>query len=677
MRHRPDFPAQDTLRVTFTRHDLALYWGYVQGVDPRELHARYRPGQPLDDLRQVRTRARAVAHELAAAARRTDRPLLAGLFLRDPRAIPESDPAAPSLEDFRSAVDPGGDFYSEAELTALWQQEYGRAAAPRGTAAVGVSSRSSSMHETREPTRQARRRARAQADERRARLLARIREALAWIESRIWPAPQPEHPVQAWLPLAYAARLHAAGLSTIGALMDHINTRGVRWHREIRGIGAAKAGEIERWLDTHRRAGVIELQASARMTPMQMAQRALGAANPSPIVPLERLQLPPGLDGRAGRFRAPAELCTLQASNDLMAVREWLNAHASPHTRRAYQREAERLLLWCVLELGRPMSSLTVADCQRYREFLKDPQPAQRWCGRRGTPRWSHAWRPFEGPLKPAAERHALVVLKACGAWLVQQHYLVANPWAALPLGRDARGVLDTRRSFTPAQWQRLVGALDAVGDAGARPRLRCALLLLGGTGLRLSEVVAARVEDLQPQVLSDGSTSVRLRVLGKGGRERWVPVARALLDELQRYFMTRGWPTLADAPARAFVLARSADAARLPRGLAYDPYGPISAGVLYRQLKAFFRWVAKRSAAADPAGAERLRQASTHWLRHTFGTRLVTMTKDVVLGRDLLGHASVGTTSIYLDSDDIEQRDAVERLADVLLTRAGTAPAG
>ncbi|HET9641913.1 MAG TPA: hypothetical protein VFP68_00795 [Burkholderiaceae bacterium] len=52
-------------------------------------------------------------------------------------------------------------------------------------------------------------------------------------------------------------------------------------------------------------------------------------------------------------------------------------------------------------------------------------------------------------------------------------------------------------------------------------------------------------------------------------------------------------------------------------------------------------------------------------------------MTKDVVLGRDLLGHASVGTTSIYLDSDDIEQRDAVERLADVLLTRAGTAAAG
>ncbi|HET9643601.1 MAG TPA: hypothetical protein VFP68_09650 [Burkholderiaceae bacterium] len=154
-----------------------------------------------------------------------------------------------------------------------------------------------------------------------------------------------------------------------------------------------------------------------------MAQRALGAANPSPMVPLERLQLPPGLDGRAGRFRAPAELCTLQASNDLMAVREWLNAHASPHTRRAYQREAERLLLWCVLELGRPMSSLTVADCQRYREFLKDPQPAERWCGPRGTPRWSHAWRPFEGPLTAAAERHALVVLKACGAWLVQQHY--------------------------------------------------------------------------------------------------------------------------------------------------------------------------------------------------------------------------------------------------------------
>lgn len=66
-----------------------------------------------------------------------------------------------------------------------------------------------------------------------------------------------------------------------------------------------------------------------------------------------------------------------------------------------------------------------------------------------------------------------------------------------------------------------------------------------------------------------------------------------------------------------------------------------------------------------------RLRKASTHWLRHTFGTRIATTTRDVVLARDLLGHASVATTSIYLDGDEMARRDAVERL----MEEGATAP--
>ena len=106
MRHRPTFPEHDSLRVTFSRQDLALYWGYVQGVDPRQLHERYFPGRPLEDLRHVRARVRAVGHDLAAAARRTDRPLLAGLFLRDPKFIRDRVSVGPSLEEFRRNVDP-------------------------------------------------------------------------------------------------------------------------------------------------------------------------------------------------------------------------------------------------------------------------------------------------------------------------------------------------------------------------------------------------------------------------------------------------------------------------------------------------------------------------------------------------------------------------------------------
>lgn len=641
MRHRPSFPQHDTLRVRFDRRDLALFWGYVQGLDLRELHARYFIDESIADLRHVRAKVRTIAEDLAAAARRTDRPALGGLFLRDPRAIVAGNAERPTLDAFRQRVDPSGEFYREAELQALWREEFGDAAGGE-------------EHDHARAKR---------AGERRVRLLQRIREALTWIESKIFPAPEPGHRIEAWLPLAYAKRLKAAGITTMGELTERINRGGALWYRHIPGIGQAKALDIDRWLQRHARPGVFELHNTSRMTPTELAQFALTKAPESPVVPLERLRLPAELDGAAGRFRAAPGLCTLSAHNDLEAIKEWIKAKASPHTRRAYQREAERLLLWCLLALGRPMSSMTVADCERYREFVRNPLPAAQWCGPRGTPRWSRAWRPFEGALSSAAERHALIVLKAMGAWLKSQNYLVANPWDALGVMAASRAALDKRRAFTPAQWQRVSQALDQLEDRGARPRLRFALWLLYGTGLRLEEAVTRRVEDLRQTVLSDGAASITLKVVGKGGKEREVPIAGAVFAELQRYFATRGWASVADAPARAFLLARAGDGVRMPKGLQYDPFGAIAAGTLYRQVKAFFRLVAKRCAQDDPDTAQRLRQASTHWLRHTFGTRIATMTRDVVLTRDLLGHASVATTSIYLDGDEMARRDAVEKL--------------
>src|SRR5205814_8278434 len=115
----------------------------------------------------------------------------------------------------------------------------------------------------------------ARASERRARLLQRIREGLAWIESQIFPVPEPGHRIEAWLPLVYAKRLKAAGITTIGELTDCINRGGSLWYRHMRGIGQPKAGDIERWLERHAQPGVFELQATARMTLTELAQFAL------------------------------------------------------------------------------------------------------------------------------------------------------------------------------------------------------------------------------------------------------------------------------------------------------------------------------------------------------------------------------------------------------------------
>ena len=116
------------------------------------------------------------------------------------------------------------------------------------------------------------------------------------------------------------------------------------------------------------------------------------------VVPLEQLIVPAAVDGSRGTFRGPAETCTLSAHNDYEAVNAWLSMHASPATRRAYRKEAERVMLWAVIERGRALSSLTAEDATACRAFLRRPAPRSRWVGP-ARPRTASDWRPFAGDL--------------------------------------------------------------------------------------------------------------------------------------------------------------------------------------------------------------------------------------------------------------------------------------
>jgi hypothetical protein len=75
-------------------------------------------------------------------------------------------------------------------------------------------------------------------------------------------------------------------------------------------------------------------------------------------------------------FLAPLERCAIAARNDYDAIHTWLSTKASELTQASYRREAEQLLLWCVLQRKQALSSLTLDDALAYRDFLADPQPA-------------------------------------------------------------------------------------------------------------------------------------------------------------------------------------------------------------------------------------------------------------------------------------------------------------
>jgi len=91
-------------------------------------------------------------------------------------------------------------------------------------------------------------------------------------------------------------------------------------------------------------------------------------------------------------FRAPRPTCALRADNDYQAVQAWLSLHESLATQLKYRKEAERLMLWAIVEGGCALSSLAQEDAVAYRAFLRRPTPRSRWVGP-PRPRSSPEWR--------------------------------------------------------------------------------------------------------------------------------------------------------------------------------------------------------------------------------------------------------------------------------------------
>jgi site-specific recombinase XerD len=362
--------------------------------------------------------------------------------------------------------------------------------------------------------------------------------------------------------------------------------------------------------------------------------------------------MPRELDGSRGTYRAPRESCVLAANNDYEAVQAWLALQDVSATRRAYRKEAERLILWAIVQRGKALSSLTMEDAIAYRAFLRKPTPRDRWVGP-VTARTSARWRPFQGPLAARSAAYALQVIGALYRWLIEQRYVLANPFSGVKVKSAARaGPLDTRRCFSEHEWSLLRGWADgvefeALWSPEAVARVQFLLDFSVATGLRASELVSATLGDIRP----DDDGSLWLSVVGKGGKEGSVALpglARAALD---RYLRFRGLPLTRlrwrpDSP----LVARIGD----------DPKG-ISAGRLWNLISGYFSLAASALAEASPATAAKARTASPHWMRHTHASHGLARGVELTAMRDNLRHSTIAVTSTYLHS---ERKAQVEQLS-------------
>jgi integrase/recombinase XerD len=163
---------------------------------------------------------------------------------------------------------------------------------------------------------------------------------------------------------------------------------------------------------------------------------------------------------------------------------------------------------------------------------------------------------------------------------------------------------------------ERLIAA-SGPDDAPRTLRNRALLELLYGTGARISEAVGLAVDDIDL-----GTEAQRVRLRGKGGRARLVPLGRFAREALGAY-LTRARPRIASRGRGTSGLFLNARGGRLTRQGAWE--------VL--------------QAAAERGG---LNGVSPHMLRHSFATHLLDGGADVRVVQELLGHASVTTTQVY-----------------------------
>ena len=416
----------------------------------------------------------------------------------------------------------------------------------------------------------------------------------------------------------------------------------------------------------------------------QINKKPKSTALPIPldkVVPLERVLIPIELNGELGSNRAP-EPSRIHATHDLDAIKSWLSLKDdNAKTVIAYKKELERLLLWAVLERGKAFSSLNTDDCKAYIKFLKSLTTADNtWVTLEPANKSYGKWKPFycrakrsdhgqitETPdspqlvLSPKSINYAKTVISSCMEWLVKQNYLKHNNFQDIPSIKFAQTKLQSNnRAFTLKQMQLIFAYAQAqckpdAPDFLINRRILFMLKFAFSTGLRIHELAAASFGDIECLEDETGEHYF-LKVIGKHSKLRKTSLPTVFIEELHDYLRLRGLPTHFDfLPQQAPIIPSLRDKTARKH---LTPAG------IHKIFSACFDQMFKHLENDDHADkhlVSKLRKASTHWLRHSYGSYLAN-DKQVPLTyiRDELGHSNISTTSLYLNTDAKERQKVV-----------------
>lgn len=684
-----------------TLEDFSFVRGVMSGMKPylafkqfyanRHFDANGNPVIPHGA--EINSHAERLQLAILAAARASDKPeaRAAALALERPTPEPVAAPimiAQAHLDYTQWAESQPEDMYSENEMVEFYKEylaEQGVGAATGGHLEVAEQSLG---------------------------VNAKVK-AINALQTQLATLPHPEHQTRLWLAASLVKAFAHRGVTTMGGVVQSISVAGRHWHRDIKGLGPGRAARIEGWLEDHadtlgqlQRTGLHWEVAPPLAQTIVPLQRALtppllsytagsDIAEPTPttlalrsgIAPLELMKVPAELDGQRGTFRT-ATPNHLGAKTDIEAVGAWLNGYLAAEKTRtydAYRREVERFYIWAVLEGQCALSSITLSLAQQYQAFLQ--AIPEHYIGTARVTRHDPRWRPWRGQLESSSQNYALGVLYQMYNALHKNAYVTGNPFESIQYhaGGIKRHAMDVTRSLHADDLILVRVALSSLPGLNsdtlrkaALARRTCLILHLAlTTGMRLAEIANTNLTSLTHPVV-DGRLAEDwiIKVIGKGQKEREVPISQKLRNMISKHH--EDWKNLMSGdrqriaafenapPLIAALEAPVRDGSRLisDQTLLANDNSALSANGLYRTLKTFFKQMSRKE--RDPEIQARILKFSTHWLRHTFAHEVLRENNNdegLKLAQQLLGHASINTTAEYLKQDQSAKVKAARKV--------------
>lgn len=269
----------------------------------------------------------------------------------------------------------------------------------------------------------------------------------------------------------------------------------------------------------------------------------------------------------------------------------------SENTIDAYMRDIQKLVTFLA---GRPLTAVTTDDIQAFLTGL------------------------FDIGIQPRSQARILSGIRSLFRFMMTDGYIEQDPTELIPspkLGEHIPEVL------TPEEVDMMENTIDLTLPEGQRNK--AIIEMMFSTGLRVSELVTLKLSDLYMD-------ERYIRVMGKGAKERLVPVSQRAIDELRYWFIDRN--ALKIKPGEQDYVFLNRRGAHLTRTMVY---------IMIRDT-------------AVAAGIQK--PVSPHTLRHSFATALLEGGADLRAIQAMLGHEKIGTTEIYTHLDMSHIREDILR---------------